>query len=53
MARFEVYNQAGNLVFQTDYEETRPTDAQIRAMAALGYKFKLGGKAWKPQKGGR
>ena len=42
--KFEIVNEKGVVVFNTEYNECIPTKQQIDDMSKAGYKFKIDGK---------
>lgn len=47
---FQVVNDKGNIVMQTDYEECIPKIEELSMIQKAGYKFKLDGKSISPRK---
>ena len=51
--KLEVYDVHGKRVFSTVCEELWYREREIRSMLANGYKVKIDGKVWKPEKGAK
>lgn len=49
--KFEVYDAAGRRMFHTEYEICLPTEKEILAMRAAGYKCYMDGRVYPPKRG--
>lgn len=49
--KFEVYDAAGRRMFRTEYESCLPTEEEILAMRAAGYKCYMDGRVYPPKRG--
>ena len=49
--KFEVYDAAGRRMFHTEYESCLPTEEEILAMRAAGYKCYMEGRVYPPKRG--